>query len=729
MGSFPHYRQLDAMSCGPTCLRIIARHFGKSIPQAEVEELVCRGKQGVNLLSVCEAAEGIGLRVLPVRCDLQALIREGRFPFLAHWNQNHFVVVYRIANGRVFVSDPAATRLVDYSLAEFLRSWASQAENGTPVGIAVFFEPTPAFHRLQAARAEPPTPWRHLIGYALAHRDLVVQLAIGTAVGCALAFAAPFLTQALVDQAIDRGDASFVTVLIIAQICLTIGQTSIALIRGWLMLYLSSRISIALITDFLQTILRLPMRFFDARTSGDVIQRLNDNHRIEAFLTSGVLDAAFSILMVAVYAAVIATFSGTILLVFVCGAALNVLYVLRFLAARQRVDHRRFSEAALSLANEVELVRAIAEIKASGAEKQRRWAWERVQIRLFRIQLDAMKLQQIQQTGSTLIAAATSIAANALAAYAVIGGELTLGAMMALTSMLGQMGASLDHLVALVQRAQDATLSLKRIAEVHQASPEDPGDGLAAPLPSGDIVIDDVSFRYGDATAPQVLDRVSFTVPIGGTTAIVGASGSGKTTLIRLLLKFYEPEAGEIRIGGTSLTQVRAGDWRETCGAVMQDGYIFADTIARNIALTAERIDRERLIWAAEVANARSFIERMPLGYSTRVGENGLGLSGGQMQRLLIARAVYRRPRLLLLDEATSALDASSEAIVAGNFARLTEGITKVIIAHRLSTVRHADQVIVLESGRIAEIGTHRELAAHRGLYFNLVRNQLDLAT
>ncbi len=727
--SFPHYRQLDAMSCGPTCLRIIARHFGKSIPQAEVEEIAYKGKQGVNLLALCEAAEGIGLRTLPVRCDLKALVEEGRFPFLAHWNQNHYVVVYGIDKGRVLVSDPAAPGLIDYSLREFRRSWESHAEEGGRVGIAVFFEPTPAFHAFQASTNEPPTPWRHLAGYALEHRSLVTQLVIGTGVGCVIAFVSPFLTQSLVDQGIDRGDGTFVMLLIVAQVLVVLGQTAVAMIRGRLLMYLSSRISIALITDYLQAILKLPMKFFELRTSGDVMQRLNDNHRIEGFLTSGVLEAGFSILMLAVNAIVIATFSTTILLTFLAGAALNVAYVFRFLAARQRVDHRRFNESALNMTNEMELIRAVSEIKLTGAEKQKRWAWERIQVRLFAIQQDAIKLQQIQETGSTLIASTALISCNALAAYAVMRGDLTLGAMMALGGMLGQMGGSINHLVGLVQRAQDAVLSLRRITEVYQAVPEDRADRTYAPVPAGDVVVDGLSFRYGDPTAPLALDRVSFAVAAGGTTAIVGASGSGKTTLLKLLLKLYEPESGEIRVGGTSLAKVRASDWRETCAAVMQDGHIFAETIARNIAVTDERIDREKLVWAAEVANARGFIEQMPMSYNTRVGENGVGLSGGQRQRLLIARAIYRQPRLLLFDEATSALDTTSEAIISENFVRCTEGITKVIVAHRLSTVRDADQIIVLENGRVVEIGTHHRLSADRGRYFNLVRNQLELGT
>lgn len=714
------------MSCGPTCLRIVARHFGRTLAQREAEELTYQGRQGVSMLSICDAAETLGLRAMPVRCDMAALVKGGRTPFIAHWDQNHFIVVHKIAKGRVHVSDPAASGLISYSIEEFNRHWATGREGVAEVGIATFFEVTQQF-RPQDRSDEEGGSWRILRHYLHIHRSLFVQLCVGTLIATLLLFVPPFLMRSLVDEGVGRGDPGFVTVFLIAQGCLILAGVAMSLIRGWLLLYLSARISIELVSNFLQAMMRLPMRFFDRISSGDLMQRLEDHRRVEHFLTSNALESVFSLAMLLVYAPIIAAFSLPVFGVFVMGTFCYLAWVMLFLAARRRIDDRRFAQLSRSRASEIELIQAIAEIKLTGSEKQKRWAWESIQARLFELNVDGMKLEQAQQAGAGLINSATLAVCSALAAWSVIDGSITLGTMLAITVMLGQMNGPLASFVRISHDAQDALLSLRRMNDLQSAEPEDVPGRVHATVPEGDIVLHDVSFRYGNPNGSLVLDHVNLTIPQGSTTAIVGASGSGKTSLLKLLLKFYDPEAGRIMVGGTDLRHVAAVEWRARCGSVMQDGFLFYDTIARNIAVTDEVIDRERLVRAARIADAEGLIGDLPIGYNTRIGPDGLSLSGGQAQRILIARAIYRGPAILLLDEATSALDANSESIVSRNFEQLPTDMTKIVVAHRLSTVRAADQIVVLDRGRIAEIGTHATLIERCGLYLTLVQNQLEL--
>jgi len=733
MARFPHYRQLDQMSCGPTCLRIIARHFGKIVSVSQAEELAYQGRQGVNLLGLCTAAESIGLLSLPVQCHMSALLAERRVPFLAHWRQEHFVVVYAITSKRILVSDPAAPGLLSYSHGEFARHWISGTAQGEGFGTAVYFEPGPNFQKDDLA-AGPATPASRglaaiLLGYLSGHSRLLIQLCIATGLGAMLLFAIPFLTQALVDQGVQLGDKKFVLIFLIAQICVSLGEVAAGFLRGWVLLYLSARISISLVTNFLATAMSLPLPFFDKRSMGDILQRLEDHQRVEQFLTAHVVDSMFAVLTLLVYGAVIISFSPAIFLVLLIGTALSVTWIMQFMRARLALNHRRFGELSESRGREIELIRGIADIKLTGSQTQKRWAWERVQVKLFKIRIANMGLEQTQNGGAVLINTVTRTVVLAMAADSVISGHLTLGAMLAMSAMMGQIGTSVSSFLYFIQNGQDAMVSLRRMTEISRAKPEDDEAQVYAEVAQGDIELRDISFRYGDKTAPFALAGIGLTITRGRTTAIVGSSGSGKTTLLKLLLKFYEPEQGEITVGGVQLSHLRARDWRAQCGAVMQDGFIFYDTIARNIAVSGEHIDRHRLVWAAEVAHASEFINALPLGFNTKVGGAGAGLSGGQRQRLLMARAVYAKPQLLILDEATSALDAHSEAVVSRNFAALTGGMTKLIVAHRLSTVRHADHIVVLEHGRVVERGSHDELAQARGRYFELVRNQLELGS
>ncbi|MCB9448539.1 MAG: peptidase domain-containing ABC transporter [Flavobacteriales bacterium] len=727
MKKFSFYRQSDAMDCGPTCLRMIAKHYGRAISLEKLKRISETTRLGANLRNISDAAEGIGFRSLGVKTDFNKLKEDAPLPCILHWNQNHFVVLYKIKRDTLYVADPGHG-LLKFSTNEFMGNWTGQSTTDeTNKGVALLLEPTPRLRQSEEDDHASRKGFSFLSQYLFRYKKFILQLCLGLLAGSLLNLIFPFLTQSIVDIGIQNRDINFIYLILLAQLLLFMGRASIEVIRGWILLHLSTRINISLVSDFFIKLMNLPISYFDVKVTGDIMQRINDHRRIENLLTTTSLNTLFSFFNLIVFGAVLAWYDPRIFFIFLAGSTLYITWVLVFLKRRKDLDYKRFSRSSEEQSKVIELINGMQEIKLHNAEKQKRWSWEHLQARLYKIAIKSLALEQTQSTGSSFINELKNIMVTVFAAKLVIDGDITLGMMLSISFITGQLNGPILQLVNFVYTAQDARIALERLSEIHnKEDEEDERSHKVSHVPGGDIVLKNVSFRYAGGIKP-VLQHLHLTIPDGKITAIVGSSGSGKTTLMKLLLKFYQPQEGEIKLGSIALDNIAHQAWRERCGVVMQEGFIFNDTIANNIAVGAEHVDPERLVRAAETANIRSFIEELPLGYNTKIGMEGLGLSTGQKQRILIARAVYKNPEMILFDEATSALDAENERQIMFNLEAFMKGRTAVVIAHRLSTVKHADQIVVLDNGKIIELGTHDELVEARGRYFHLVKNQLQL--
>ena len=718
------------MDCGPTCLQMIAKHYGKSYPLNELRQKAYITREGVSLMGISDAAEAIGFRTIGVKLPFDKLIKESPFPFIAHWNQNHFVVVYAAKNGKVYVADPVGQKAV-LTKDEFLKSWLATSSNGQEQGVALLLEPAPAFYEQEPeSAAHKRKSLLYIFNYFRQYKKFIVQLLIGLLLASLIQLILPFLTQSIVDVGINTRNVNFIYLILAGQLMLFFSRTVVEFIRRWILLHLSTRINISIISDFLIKLMQLPLSFFDSKMIGDLLQRIGDHQRIQTFLSSSSLSILFSFMNLLIFGMVLLLYHIPIFFVFFIGSILYVMYVVLFLKRRKELDYKRFNQMSANQSSLIQLITGMPEIKLNGAEKLKRWEWERIQAKLFKVDIASTRLQQYQEAGSFFINELKNILITFMAAKAVIDGDMTLGMMLAVQYIIGQLNAPINESINFMRQWQDAKISLERIGEIHGQENEEKTDDwqTASILPEGrGLALHNLSFRYEGPHSPKALDSVSLDIPEGKVTAIVGASGSGKTTLMKLLLKFYEPTEGKITLGGLELSHTSSKEWRKRCGSVMQDGYIFSDTIARNIALSEEYVDRDKLLHAVTVANIKEHIESLPLGYNTKVGQDGGGLSQGQKQRLLIARAVYKDPEFLFFDEATSALDANNEKVIMNNLQEFFQGRTVLVIAHRLSTVKNADQIIVLDKGTIVETGTHHELVEDRGSYFELVRNQLEL--
>ena len=728
MKKFLLYLQLDGMDCGPTCLRMIAQKFGKSYTLQHLRELMHVGKFGVTMLDICEAAEQIGLRAQGAKVEWQDLI-DIPLPVIVHWDSKHFVVVYRIKKKRkgefnIYIADPSIGFAI-YSKDEFLNHWICKNSNEQE-GYLIAFETTPSFF---IENKKEKFHYSYLLNYLYPYKKYIFQVFLGMTTGVIISVLMPFLTQAIVDYGIGTGDVSFIVIILIAQLALSFGKTMNELIRNWLMLHITARFSIALISDFLIKLMKLPISFFDAKLIGDILQRIDDHGRIQTFLTGTMISMLFAIFTFIIYTFMMASYHGGILLSFIVGSAIYILWVLMFLKKRRAIDHVRFREAAANQNSMVQLITGMQEIKLNGCEKQKRWMWEKIQVRLFNASVKGMTLQQNQQIGATMINELKNIVVSYLAARAVIGGDMTLGMMVAIQYIIAQLNVPIDQFINFIQSAQDAKISIERLGEIHQKEDEESQDsGLIYEIPPAkEITIKDLSFRYDGPHSPKVLENINLVVPAGKTTAIIGGSGSGKTTLIKILLGFYEPEKGEVLIDNQKLQRYSPHSWRMACGVVMQEGVIFSDTLKKNICILNDNPDEELYSKAIQTANLQEFINKLPYRDKTNIGIDGHGLSSGQKQRVLIARSVYKDPGYIFLDEATNSLDANNELIIMENLNRFFKNKTVVIVAHRLSTVKNADQIIVMDSGKIIESGTHNQLIATKGAYYKLVKNQLDL--
>lgn len=721
---------MDQMDCGPTCLRMIARYHGRELDQELLRDQCGLTGEGVSLGGIASAAESLGMKSLAVQIPPERL-GEVPLPCIAHWRQRHFVVIHKVDRRHIYVADPAHG-LIKYDFDAFCDGLlGNPAASHSNMGLLLLLETTPDFYVSDLPVAEHPHGLRFLLPYFQPYRALFTQLWPGLLIGSVILLGLPFLTQAIVDHGIRYENLNFVYLILAAQLMLFLSQTAVDWFRAWLLLHIGSRVHISLLSEFLRKLMRLPVSFFDAKAIGDLLQRVQDHDRLENFLSSSTLTMLFSVVTVALFAIVLAIYSRDIFMVFFAGSLLYLAWVLAFMKRRAKLDYQRFDQASGNQSSIVQPITGMQEIKLNNSERRRRWEWEAIQVRLFRISVQGLSLLQAQTAGGNFINELKNILITVLAAKAVIDGQMSLGQMLAVQYMIGQLNVPVRNFATFIQSWQDARLSLDRLSEIHGRADEEPADIPRLHLvPSErDIQITgNMTFRYSPQSAP-VLEDINLNLPAGKVTAVIGASGSGKTTLLKVLLKFYAPDHGRVQIGPFALNDIHATAWRQRCGVVMQDGYIFADTIVRNIteAESSGAIDRERLLRAVHVANLEEFIERLPQGYNTRIGSSGIALSGGQRQRVLIARAVYKDPDFLFFDEATSALDAHNERVIVERLAQFCEGRTVIVIAHRLSTVRNADQIVVLERGRLVESGAHAELTGRRGAYYALVKNQLEL--
>lgn len=723
---FPHYKQLDSMDCGPTCLRMVAKYYGKHYSLPYLRDKCYIDKEGVSLKGICEAAETIGFRTLAVKVPYaapkeEASLLQAKLPAIVHWNNRHFVVLYKMDKKNVWIADPSSTT-VKLKVEEFNQYWIQDNKRG----VALMLEPGSEFFKKDDDDANDRN-LSYLMQYLAPHKKLGWQLILGLVLGAVFQLIFPFLTQSLVDIGIDSKNLTFIHLVLIGQLMLFVSQTAVRFIQSWIMLHISIRVNVNLISDFLIKLMKLPLGFFDSKHIGDLLQRVRDHKRVETFLTQSSTSILLSFMNFVIFGIVLLVYSIPIFFIFLSFSFLYIGWILLFLKKRKEIDQVSFYQLSNNENALIEIIQGMPEIKLQGSQLKRRWKWADIQAKLFRIQTRSLSIIQYQDAGALSLSQLKDILITFIAAKAVLAGSMTLGMMLAIQYIIGQLNGPLQQLIAFIRAAQDAQISLERLNEIHSVENEEQDNvQKMMEIPSGDIVLENVSFRYSPIT-DYVLQDINLQIPRGKTTAIVGTSGSGKTTLIKLLLGFYHPIKGRLMLGHMPIDGIYQKKWRKECGVVMQEGFVFSDSIANNIAESDDTVDYSKLLAAATAANIMDFIHSLALGFNTMIGARGNGLSQGQKQRLLIARAIYKNPEFLFFDEATNALDANNEKIIMENLQQFLKGKTAIVVAHRLSTVKNADQIVVLEEGRIVEIGNHHELVRKQGAYYTLVKNQLEL--
>ena len=730
MISFPWIKQSDTMQCGAACLTMICKFHGINKSLSEISSICVPSNMGISIKGIEDSAKFLGFRTNSYFLSIAHLLSLTS-PVILHWNQNHFVVLYKVdkTGNKFYIADPDKG-LLKISKEDFRKHWISSNLNGTEVGVAMFLIPPSNFGQNNTDDLSEKQSLSFLFGYIRQYRRYFLQIIGGLLIGCVLQLVMPFLTQAIVDIGINHKDIGFVWLVLLGELMIVIGRTATDFIRRWLLLHISMRINISLVSDFFIKLLKLPMSFFDTKLMGDLLQRIGDHTRVQNFLTGQVLNVVFTFLSFIIFGIVLFVYNPFIFGIFAIGSVCYGMWIISFLRKRKVLDYELFEQQARNQNKTYQLITSMQEIKLQDCEQRRRWEWEDTQADLFSVQMKSLKLQQTQEAGSIFINEVKNIIITVLAATAVINGQMTLGAMLAVQYIIGQLNSPVEQFMQFIYSLQDVKISLERINEIHEGKNEETKENQTTEFNSDkSIRIENVDFKYDPHALKKTIEDVSFDIPEGKVTAIVGASGSGKTTLIKLMLGYYPVVSGSISIAGRNINEYNLKWWRRHCGVVMQDGVIFSESIARNIAVDDGGIDVERLEKAARIANIHDYVMGLPLKYNTIIGRDGVGLSQGQKQRILIARAVYKNPDFIFLDEATNALDAKNERAIVENLDGFYKGRTVVVVAHRLSTVKNADQIIVLDGGRVVETGNHTSLIEKKGAYYNLVKNQLELGS
>ncbi len=725
--AFKHYQQHDIMDCGPTCLKMVAKYYGKTISIERLRENSEMNKNGVSLYSISKAAEKLGFITSGAIVSYKQLKDEVSLPCIIHWTQNHFVVLYKITKNKVYLADPAQGKKV-YSKIEFVQNWSTIEDDNHNGGVVLLLEPSPEFYNLENEREDSLEGLKLLLQYFRKYRKELYYVMIAIFISSIFQFIFPFLTQAIVDKGIGSKSYSIVLIILVSQFILLFGRFLIEYIRSWFLLFINSRINVSILSDYLIKLMKLPVSYFDTKRTGDILQRMSDHQKIQDFLTGPALELIFSTVTVFVLGSTLIFYSLPIFILFSISSILYVLWTVYMLKFNATLNYKRFELGAMNQTQTLQIINGIQDIKLFNSQNIKRWKWERIQAKLFKLSIRYLKYNQVQQSGSFILNESKNLLITYIAATSVIRGDFTLGMMLAIQAIVGQLNGPISLLINLIRQWDDTKLSLDRLNEVRKMKDEESQVlNSKSFLTSHTISCNNLNFSYPGST-DYSLREVNLTIDAGKTTAIVGPSGSGKTTLLKLLLKFYNSYDGELKVGEDRLTTISSEYWRSLCGTVMQDSFIFSDTIAHNIALGEERIDYKKLDNAIHNSNIKDFIDELPLGYNTLIGAEGIGVSQGQKQRILIARAIYKNPEFIFFDEATNALDASNEAVIVNNLERFFANRTVVVVAHRLSTVKHANKIVVLDKGRVVEVGTHNELILKQGAYFNLVKNQLELS-
>lgn len=731
---FPFYKQLDQYDCGPACLKMLSKYYGHNFSLEHLRDICNITPDGITIKSLMHGAEALGFQTVPASINYDILEKKAPMPCIVYWRDRHFLIVYEVKGDTVYVADPGHG-LIKYNKQEFIQAWQNNKNaNDDTEGIVVLLEPTPKF--FEQKDTDFSKGLSGLFPYIKNYNKYIVQVFIGLFAGSIIQLIIPFLTQKLVDKGINLGDINFVYILLAAQLMLFFSMTFISVVRSWLLLYIGARVNMMIASDYLVKLLNKTVSFFDSKTPGDIMQRINESSRLETFLVS-VPDAIFSYTNAIIFLFVLAYYSIPIFLIFLLGIVCYTLWAWIFMKKRADLDFKRFDSSSGMSSKLIQIVGGIQEVKVNSSEKKHIRAWEKIRVEYFKFSISSLKLSQLQGIGGSVINELKNILITFTAAILVMDGKITFGGMLAIQYIVGQVNGPLLSLIGFFRTIQDAKLSMERFNDIDHVTPEQEilNDNTLIKLPKEtfDIEVKNLNFSYVNDMDKLVLKNINLFIPKGKVTAIVGDSGSGKTTLLKLLLKLYLPNNGEIMVGNFNLKHVSSDSWRSLCGTVMQDGYIFSDSIAQNITESASEdgINMPRLLKAVELANIEDLVNSMPSGFNSNIGaagSSGRTLSGGQRQRVLIARAVYKNPNFMFFDEATSALDANNERKIVDNLQEFYKGRTVIVIAHRLSTVRNADQIVVLEKGEIKEIGTHTTLVEKKGYYHTLIKNQLELA-